>query len=62
MMANVGKKALDGILTVADLEKRLRVGPKAIRSAIRAGRLKGIKIGGAFRVSESALARFLEGR
>ena len=35
-MANVGKKALDGILTVADLEKRLRVGPKAIRSAIRA--------------------------
>lgn len=47
------------VLTVADLEKRLRVGAKAIRSAIRPGRLKGIKIGGAFRVSESALARFL---
>ena len=51
-------------LTVKDVAARLRVHPETVREWIRAGQLRGVRLGkrSGFRVSEADLERFIEAR
>jgi excisionase family DNA binding protein len=59
-MATNGR--LERVFTVGELEKRLKAGGKAIRSLIRTGKLRAVRVGTGFRISESALEDFLHGQ
>lgn len=45
--------------TVADAAKILRINEETCRQWLRSGRLKGVKMGRAWRIRESALEGFL---
>lgn len=46
-------------LTVADVAARLKVSGKTVRRLIWAGKLRGVKVGGAVRVTEEAILCYL---
>lgn len=46
---------------LSELEPVLGVKSRTIQSYIKAGSLKGVKIGGSWRVSETELRRFING-
>jgi len=57
------------MLTFAEVCQELRLAPKTVRKAIRSGELEASRVGssgrggkGAYRISEQALADFLERR
>ena len=46
-------------LTVEQVGERLQVHPESVRDWLRAGKLKGLKAGRQWRITESALDTFL---
>ena len=48
------------LLTVEDVAKRLQVHPEVVRRYLRSGELRGIQIGGRWRIAEEDLAAFIE--
>jgi excisionase family DNA binding protein len=52
---------MENLFTVNQVAERLQVRPKTVREWLKAGRLKGVKIGGRFwRIKESELSRFID--
>jgi len=49
------------LYTLTELEPVLGVTHRTLQSYIKDGRLKGVKIGGKWKVSEESLQRFLNG-
>ena len=49
------------LLSVSDVAVRLAISARGVYRLISAGELRALKIGGALRVQESELARYLEG-
>lgn len=47
------------LLTVPQVEKALQVSDETVYRYIRAGKLKAIRVGGLWRISEEALREFL---
>ena len=47
------------LLTQADVAARLKVKPKSVGDLLRAGKLRGIKIGRLWRIREVELERFI---
>lgn len=56
-------KKLDGLrlYSLTDLEPILGVTHRTLQSYIKDGRLKGVKIGGKWKVSEETLRKFING-
>ncbi len=56
-------KKLDAIrlYTLSELEPILGVTHRTLQSYIKSGRLKGVKIGGKWKVSEETLRKFING-
>jgi len=56
-------KTLDGLklFTLTELESVLGVTHRTLQNYIKDGRLKGVKIGGKWKVSEANLTKFLNG-
>lgn len=56
-------KNLDGLrlYSLTDLEPILGVTHRTLQSYIKDGRLKGVKIGGKWKVSEETLRKFING-
>ena len=55
--------AEERLYTVPEVAERLRVSPHTVYAWLRAGRLKGIRLGGTragYRIRQSELERFLE--
>ena len=50
----------DKLLTQKEVAERLTLSPKTVGDWLRAGKLKGIKIGRLWRVKESDLQRFID--
>ncbi|MCL5985969.1 MAG: helix-turn-helix domain-containing protein [Actinobacteria bacterium] len=51
---------MDTLLTPEEAAQRLAVSPKSIREWLRQGKLKGVKAGRLWRISEPALLAFLK--
>lgn len=49
------------VYTVPELAKILKVNPQTVYRALEAGRLRGFKVGSAWRVSQEALDGFMRG-
>ena len=49
------------LYTLTDLEKILGVTHRTLQTYIRNGRLKGVKIGGKWKITEENLKRFING-
>ena len=47
-------------MTPEEAAKRLAVSPRTLREWLRAGKLKGVKMGSLWRVAEHDLAQFIE--
>ncbi len=50
-------------LTVAEVARELRVSPETVRRWLRAGQLRGVRLGGdkaGYRIAAAELERFLE--
>lgn len=62
-MAADKAKALESIhlYTLSELEPILEVTHRTLQTYIKDGRLKGVKIGGKWKVSEENLRKFLNG-
>ena len=59
----VGMASAERLLTVDEVAERLRVAPETVRRWLRAGRLKGTRLGGTkagYRVAEADVRAFLE--
>lgn len=52
---------LDDILTVDEAARLLRVNRKTLYASIRAGEVPAARVGGAIRLSRTALLRYLAG-
>jgi len=50
---------VQALLTPEEVGKELKYGAKTIREWLRVGRLRGIKIGGQWRIRRDELLRFL---
>jgi excisionase family DNA binding protein len=49
----------DVFLTVEEVGERLKIHPESVREWLRTGKLKGLKAGRQWRITESALDTFL---
>ena len=49
------------LLTVAEVADRVRLSKMSVYRLIHAGQLPALKLGGSYRVSQTALTRFLHG-
>jgi excisionase family DNA binding protein len=49
----------DVFLTVEEVGERLKIHPESVRDWLRTGKLKGLKAGRQWRITESALDAFL---
>ncbi len=58
---NAAKLDTIRIYTLTELEPILGVTHRTLRSYIKCGRLKGVKIGGKWKVSEEVLRKFING-
>ena len=55
----------DDVLTVAEVARRLRVHPVTLRKWLRAGKVRGVRLGGTktgWRIPASEVTRLLTGR
>ena len=48
------------MLTVKDVANELRIHPNTVYRLVHAGKLKAVKVGGAIRIYEDDLAKFIE--
>ena len=48
------------LLTVRDAAKYLKIHPETVRTKLREGTLKGVKVGTVWRIKREDLDRFLE--
>ena len=56
-----GRSTLLELIPLTELEKSWRVSNATLRRWIRSGRLRGVKLGGAWRVPASEVARMEQG-
>jgi len=54
-------KDKEQLLSPEEVAKRLAISPKTVRDYLRAGRIKGMKLGRLWRVRESDLQQYLKG-
>lgn len=59
--ANAAKLDTIRLYTLTELEPILGVTHRTLQSYIKGGRLKGVKIGGKWKVSEETLRKFING-
>jgi excisionase family DNA binding protein len=52
---------MNEVLTIHEAATRLKLKPETVRDWLKAGKLKGVKLGRVWRVDAEALERLLEG-
>lgn len=60
--SNAAKLDTIQLYTITELEPILGVTRRTLQSYIKDGRLKGVKIGGKWKVSEETLRKFINGK
>lgn len=60
-MENMTKENAIRLYTLPELAPMLGVTPRTLQTYVKSGRLKGVKIGGKWKVSADMLKRFVNG-